>query len=56
MIHAQQQKELLIVGFYLVYFVEWIFKGYDNISFEREANNHQENLDYLKTRKHYANF
>ena len=56
MIHAQQQKELLIVGFYLVYIFEWVFKGYDNISFEKEANDNQENLDYLKSRKHYANF
>ena len=56
MIHAEQQKELVIVGFYLIYIIEWIFKGYDNISFEREAYDNQEDLDYLKTRKHYANF
>ena len=36
-IHGSQQKELLLVFFYILYFVEWIFKGYKYISFEREA-------------------
>lgn len=53
-IHGKQQLELLIIFFYLIYLVEWIIKEYRNISFEREAYSNEENLDYLKTRKHYA--
>jgi hypothetical protein len=50
-IHWQQQKELWYIGFYIQYFVEWIFKGYGGISFEVEAYANERNLDYLKTRK-----
>jgi hypothetical protein len=41
MVHWQQQKEMLIIFFYVWYFLEWIIKGflYRNISFEREARN-----------------
>ena len=53
-IHGKQQLELLIIFFYLIYLVEWIIKGYRNISFEREAYSNENNLDYLKTRKHYS--
>lgn len=53
-IHGAQQKELLIVFFYLIYFVEWIFKGYRGISFEKEAYQNQNNPNYLKTRKIFA--
>ncbi|MCL6103093.1 MAG: hypothetical protein M1292_11540 [Bacteroidetes bacterium] len=53
-IHGRQQIELLFVGFYLIYFVEWIFKGYDRISFEKEAYANQDNQDYLKGRKVFA--
>ena len=58
-IHLEQQKELLIVGFYLWYLVEWIIRlfmrgnAYRNISFEKEAYTNQDNLNYLKTRKRY---
>jgi hypothetical protein len=51
LIHARQQKELLLVGFYLVYLVEWVFKGYDRISFEKEAYAHEADDSHLKTRK-----
>ncbi|PKH49188.1 hypothetical protein CXF68_00135 [Tenacibaculum sp. Bg11-29] len=59
-IHLQQQKELLIVFFYLFYFFEWAvkflkyrnsFKAYKNLSFEREAYLNEENLYYLEKRK-----
>lgn len=53
-IHGKQQLELLIIFFYLIYIIEWIFKGYRNISFEREAYINERNLDYLKSRKHFA--
>ena len=53
-IHGRQQLELLIIFFYLIYLVELIIKGYRNISFEKEAYNNDNNLDYLKTRKWFA--
>lgn len=62
-IHSAQIKELLVLGFYLWYVVEWLFRaiqyrgfhrGYLNISFEREAYNNDANLDYLSERKHFA--
>ena len=59
-IHFQQQLELLVILFYVVYILEWFFKlfiygrkAYYNISFEREAYNNDENFDYLNTRKRY---
>ena len=42
-IHTRQMLELLVVGFYLWYLVEWLIRllmpgnAYLNISFEREA-------------------
>lgn len=62
-IHGRQQKELLLVGFYLWYGIEWIIKlcyyrnritAYKNISFEREAYANQSNITYLDERKPYA--
>ena len=63
-IHSAQMRELLYIGFYLWYILEYIFnvfkykgnldKAYMNISFEKEAYSHQKDLDYLKNRKHYA--
>jgi len=57
-------KELLYVPFYLLYGAEWLvkfikngFKGhtaYRNLSFEKEAYNNEHDLNYLKTRQHYA--
>ena len=58
-IHLRQQMELLILPFYLIYFTEWIirsaihlsfYKGYQNISFEREAYYNEKDLDYLPNR------
>lgn len=48
--HWAQQKELPVI-FYLWYFVEWILRGYDNISFEQEANDYE--CKDLGLRKHY---
>lgn len=59
-IHTAQQREMLFVGFYLVYLVEWLVRlpmrgnAYRNISFEREAYANQRNLNYLQQRRHYA--
>jgi len=62
-IHTLQQRELLFVGFYLLYVLEWIFRlcqhrnflrAYFAISFEREAYANQKLLDYRKTRSLFA--
>ena len=62
MIHAAQMKELLYIFFYLWYVIEWIVRlihyrnareAYRNISFEREAYRHGENLMYLKWRSKF---
>ncbi|MGI6222930.1 MAG: hypothetical protein ACOYJG_04915 [Prevotella sp.] len=62
-IHTAQMRELLYVGFYLFYILEWLcrliacrssYQAYMAISFEREAYAHDEDFSYLKRRKHYA--
>ena len=62
-IHLEQQKELWVIGFYLLYVYYWLkgkFKGlsngdaYMNIPFEREAYTKQYDLKYLNTRKRNA--
>lgn len=62
-IHNAQQRELLFVPFYIIYFIEWLVrllqyrdfnKAYLNISFEREAYANGRDLDYLGGRRHYA--
>jgi hypothetical protein len=58
-IHLRQQKELLLLPFYLWYFTEWLIRyclyhdaytAYLNISFEREAYTHESDLRYLDGR------
>jgi len=58
-IHLKQQLELLVLPFYLVYFIEFLFRlfqyknwylAYRNISFEREAYTNERRLDYLNHR------
>lgn len=60
LIHHQQQKELLVIPFYLMYFVHFLYglirhlnykKAYYNICFEREAYAYEKDMNYLKTRK-----
>jgi len=64
-IHLEQQKELLVVGFYVFYVLEYLLRrlqygthllAYLNISFEREAFENEDDLDYLKKRKRYSVF
>ncbi len=59
-IHLRQQIELLWLPFFIWYVVEFLIKwlvyknwniAYRAISFEREAYQHETNLNYLKTRK-----
>ena len=62
-IHLEQQKELLIVPFYILYITEWIvrtlyyfdsYKAYQNLSFEREAYMNEKNLDYIPDRSTFS--
>ena len=61
-IHWAQEKEMLIIPFYLWYVIEFLIrliiyrdwnKAYRNISFEQEAYKYQEDSNYVKTRKYY---
>ena len=61
LIHTAQMKELLYIFFYVIYILEWICRlifhtktAYIGISFEREAFENENNLNYLNTRKHFA--
>lgn len=65
LIHCQQQLEWLYLPFFALYVAEWMwhllrcrdtFKAYMQISFEREAYAHESDPDYLKHRRHYANY
>ena len=58
-IHLKQQAELLLVGFYLWYLIEYLIRilqyknktlAYRNISFEREAYKNELDMSYLATR------
>lgn len=62
-IHLEQQKELFLIGFYLLYVWYWLFnkvKGFSNeaayrlIPFEKEAYENEEDFDYLNNRKKFA--
>lgn len=62
-IHTAQMKELLWVFFYILYFIEWLFRlvinprhAYRKLSFEQEAYDNQNNSKYLETRKPYSWF
>ena len=61
-IHLRQQEELMVVFFYLFYVLEWIarsiyyldcYRGYKNISFEREAYLHENDFQYLRNRRSF---
>lgn len=59
-IHSAQIRELGYIFFYLIYLIEWLiripFKGnaYRNISFEKEAYRHENDLSYLSRRPLWA--
>lgn len=63
-IHTAQMRELLYIFFYIIYGLEYIVRlfqhsfknkpAYRAISFEKEAYENEKDLDYLKNRKHYA--
>lgn len=63
-IHLKQQKELLWIFFFLIYFFEFLAKiviykkpklAYRNISFEREAYGNEQNFHY-SDKKNYWSF
>ena len=58
-IHIEQQKELWVIPFYLLYVLFWLRglrrlgdsrMAYYDIPFEKEAYANDDNLEYLKTR------
>jgi hypothetical protein len=62
-IHGLQQKEMLLIGFYLWYGIEYLLRlakyrnkedAYFNVSFEQEAYMNQADGGYLRNRKWYA--
>ena len=62
-IHTHQMREMGYIFFYIWYFIEWLLllptfgkDAYYNISFEREAYDNDNDLRYLKYRKHYSWF
>lgn len=56
-IHGRQQAEMLVLPFFIWYGIEYLIRMilgknvYKNISFEREAYENDENMEYLKHRK-----
>lgn len=66
-IHVAQMKDFcpwIPIGgtiFYIVYFLEWLLRlvtdtntAYRSISFEKEARAHENEPEYLSTRRHFA--
>jgi hypothetical protein len=59
-IHTKQMKELLYVPFYILYILEWLYRltqkgnAYKNISFEKEAYDNENDMDYLDKREHFS--
>ena len=62
-IHIRQQKELFVLFFYFIYLFDWIWAtlkyrdpklSYYAIRFEQEANDRQNDLDYLNQRKPHS--
>lgn len=62
-IHLGQQRELLILPFYIWYLLEGLirvviyldsYKAYQNISFEREAYANEKNMDYVNQRRPFS--
>lgn len=63
MIHIAQQRELWVIGFYLLYVLFWLYNvckywdtklAYYNIPFEVEAYLNQENKVYILNRKKHS--
>ena len=64
-IHTAQMKEMLYIPFYIWYGMEWLVRlmiywnshyAYRMVSFEQEAHANEQDMQYLKNRKHYSWF
>ncbi len=62
-IHLHQQREMLVIPFYIWYFTEYIIRrfqcdswreAYFNISFEREAFDNENEMGYLGRRRFWG--
>ena len=62
-IHIKQQLELLVVGFYLWYLIDYLYRfikhedgaqAYYNIIFEKEAYGNENDPEYLSKRKFWG--
>ena len=62
-IHLKQQKELLWIFFFMIYFIEFLAKiviykrlklAYRNISFEREAYLYEYDFNYTRTKPYWS--
>jgi hypothetical protein len=58
-IHLRQQREMLLIPFYIWYIIEWLVRychsldahvAYRNVSFEQEAYTNESNPGFLKGR------
>lgn len=53
-------KDLLYVPFYILYLLEWLYRltqkgnAYRNISFEKEAYDNENDMDYIDKREHFS--
>ena len=65
LIHIAQCNELFIIGFYIIFIIEFIFntikyrdryKAYCSSMFEKEAYAYMSDLNYLNKRHYYAWF
>ena len=63
LIHFHQQREMLMIFFFVWYRTEWLIrllkyrnsdKAYRNISFEREAYSHENDINYIENRRFWA--
>jgi hypothetical protein len=61
-IHLEQQKEILVIPFFILYIIQYIinlikgqcpYLAYKGIAAEKEAFDNEKDLEYLSTRKRY---
>ena len=60
-IHWAQQKEMLVIPFYIWYVIEWVInifkfgkRAYIKLSFEQEAYDNDKDLSYLNNRNMFS--
>lgn len=65
-IHVKQQLELLVIPFFLIYLLNWLYnlvkyrgdtnEAYMQLFFEKEAYDHEYDMEYLSTRQKWSCF